>query len=170
MYDNLKMWALPSCYVGETWEDYYSAGVGQSRDSDVLERSNFACMLRALGGETYTVRVVSESHWAVGWVEWIAIHKADNAALTIANDMVERLNEYPILDEDHYSELEWNESADYWDSLSPRAKVELAMYERSKCHWLGHERVWIFGRMDYSELANHGSTIAEYVYESLRNS
>jgi hypothetical protein len=167
---NLKMWTRPDCYAGAEWPDYYSAGVGQSRDSDALERSNFACMLRALGGESWTVVVVSESHWAVGWVEWIAIHKADHAALTIADEIMGRLADYPIVNEEHYSELEWNEAADYWDSLSPRAKVELAMYERSNCHWLGHESVWIYGRMDYSELANHGSTIAEYLYESLRNS
>lgn len=35
------------------------------------------CMLRELGGESETVRVVRESHWAVGWVEWIAIHESD---------------------------------------------------------------------------------------------
>jgi DNA invertase Pin-like site-specific DNA recombinase len=36
--------------------------VGQSRDSDCLEQSNFAVMLHELGGESDTVIVVRESH------------------------------------------------------------------------------------------------------------
>ena len=48
---NLTKWSLPTCYVGESWDDYYRSGCGQSRDSDALERSNFACMLKALFGD-----------------------------------------------------------------------------------------------------------------------
>lgn len=64
--ENLPRWAMPECYFGETWPACYSAGVGQSRDSDALERSNFVCMLRAIGGESATIQVVREGHWAVG--------------------------------------------------------------------------------------------------------
>ena len=46
---HLKRWTRPSCYIGAEWSQYHSAGVGQSRDSDCLEQSNFAVMLRALG-------------------------------------------------------------------------------------------------------------------------
>ena len=49
--ENLKRWTRPSCYMGAEWPDYFSSGVGQSRDSDALERSNFDAMLKALGGE-----------------------------------------------------------------------------------------------------------------------
>lgn len=41
-YKHIKRWTMPDSYFGETWPDYYSSGVGQSRDSDSLERSNFA--------------------------------------------------------------------------------------------------------------------------------
>ena len=58
----------------------------RARDSDCLKQSNFAVMLRELGGESETVIVVRESHWAVGWVEWIAIHELDAAALQIADE------------------------------------------------------------------------------------
>jgi hypothetical protein len=101
-------------YVGASWPDYYSSGVGQSRDSDALERSNFAVMLRELGGETETVIVVRESHWAVGWVKWIAIHESDSAALTIADAQKARLEDYPILDEDHCSDVEQDEANETW--------------------------------------------------------
>ena len=48
-------------------------------------------MLTALGGETDTVIVVRETHWAVGWVEWIAIHQDDEKALKIADDITGKL-------------------------------------------------------------------------------
>ena len=96
----LHKWTLPECYIGEHWEGFYSAGFGQTRDSDALERSNFAEILIALksfmgqeipdgygadsGGPA--VRVVTEDHWAVGWVEWIAIHESCDGALKIVFD------------------------------------------------------------------------------------
>lgn len=115
---NLKLWTMPDHYFGAVWPATYSAGVGQSRDSNALERSNFACMLSALGGESETVTVVRESHWAVGWVEWIAIHQDDEKALRIADEIRGALDDYPIVDESHLSELEWNEAADYWEGMT----------------------------------------------------
>ncbi len=70
-YENLHRWTYPDSYMGETWYDYYRSGVGRSRDSGVLERANFDAMLEALNGESETVIVVCENHWAVGWVEWM---------------------------------------------------------------------------------------------------
>ena len=102
----LKPWTMPANYFGEVWPATYSSGLGQSRDSDALERSNFACMLKAIGGESDTVNVVRESHWAVGWVEWIAIHQDDDKALQLADEVQARLVDYPVVNEDHWSELE----------------------------------------------------------------
>jgi hypothetical protein len=168
-YRHIQLWNMPDHYTGEGWPDYYRSGFGQSRDSDSLERSNFACALDALGGESETVIVVREGHWAVGWVEWIAIHATDTVALQAADDMRERVANYPVLDESHWSEIEWNESADYWESLSPREKVQWAMAERERYHWLSAEPVWHLGRLSYGDLANHGSTIAEALVERLRD-
>lgn len=41
-------WSHPECYVGATWEGWFSAGFGQSRDSDALEQSNFATAYETL--------------------------------------------------------------------------------------------------------------------------
>ena len=112
--NHLKRWSMPSHYFGATWPAYYSAGVGQSRDSDCLESSNFATMIRALGGESDTVTIVRESHWAVGWVEWIAIQQDDGAALKIADDLIARLQDYPVLDESDFSEREQEEANQIW--------------------------------------------------------
>jgi hypothetical protein len=101
-----------------TPENLNSSGVGQSRDSDALERSNFACMLEALGGESDVVTVVRESHWAVGWVEWIAI-EADGTpesdrALETADKIKGKLADYPVVDENHFSETEMEEANETW--------------------------------------------------------
>lgn len=107
-------WTMPDHYSGEVWPDYYTSGVGQSRDSDALERANFAAMLSALGGESETVIVVRERHWAVGWVEWIAIHSEDDKALTIARGICERLQRYPVVDEELFSQYEDEDCAQTW--------------------------------------------------------
>ena len=130
---NLHRWTLPQCYAGETWPDYYSSGVGQSRDSDALERSNFASMLEALGGESETVVVVREGHWLVGWIEWIAIHQDDDAALQVADEIQEKLVDYPVIDEDHWSELEMMEANDVWrDCYDWRERVAYIRDHRSQ--------------------------------------
>jgi hypothetical protein len=123
-YTHLHKWTRPECYIGAEWHEHYSAGVGQSRDSDCLERSNFAVMLSELGGESDTVIVVRERHWAVGWVEWIAIHETDTAALAVADAACERLANYPVLDEEDYSEREWNAACEVWEQSSLRDRIK----------------------------------------------
>lgn len=147
----LTKWKYPAHYTGEVWPDYF-VFANQNRDSDALTRSNFACALKALGGESETVLVVREGHWAVGWVEWIAIHETDADALRIARGLVERCADYPVLDEDHFSELEWSEATDYWCSLSVSERVDL-------CREAG---VSIFSaRHDYIPLNDSGYILEE---------
>lgn len=110
----LRRWELPSHYFGAKWPEYYSSGFGQSRDSDALERSNFICALKALGGESETIIVVRESHWAVGWVEWIAIHQSDEKALRAGDELREAYDQYPVVNEDHWSQLENEDAQQTW--------------------------------------------------------
>lgn len=119
----LKLWTLPNSYFGTKWPDYY-VGLSQHRDSDSLTRSNFICFLGALGGESDTVRVVRERHWAVGWVEWIAIHMSNQKALEIADSILKRLEDYPVVDEDHWTDLETTEAYEYWERMGLRERVE----------------------------------------------
>ena len=122
---HLKRWTMPDSYIGAVWPTHYSAGVGQSRDSDALEQSNFICMLKVIGGESETVTVVRESHWAVGWVEWIAIEQDDAAALRKADEIVARLEDYPVINENHFSELETEEANDVWrDCYRPSDRLD----------------------------------------------
>ena len=132
-YKHIKLWTMPSNYGGETWPDYYSSGVGQSRDSDALERSNFISMLALLGGESETVIVVREGHWAAGWVEWIAIHATDEKALAIADETKGALEDYSVINEDHWSELEHEEAQKVWTNCyDDKGRVEYIRKHRSQ--------------------------------------
>jgi len=108
----LDLWTYPDSYAGATWYDYY-VFLGQHRDSDSLTRSNFICGLEALEKilsiDFDSEGVISENHWAVGWVEWIAIHKDNFEALEIADEIAKSLEDYPVVNEDHWSNLETDE-------------------------------------------------------------
>lgn len=120
-YPLLRRWTYPDSYAGATWYDYFGC-FGRSRDSDALEESNFEVALRELGGETETVMIIREGHWAVGWVEWIAIHESDTRALEKANELRRRVESYPVLDEEHFSDLETARVVDYWDRCSVKER------------------------------------------------
>jgi len=105
-FRHLERWKTPRYYSGESWDGWYAAPVGRSRDSDTVERSNWEVQLERIP-ESETVQVVREGHWAVGWVEWLAIHESDRGALGEAEKIGEELENYPMLDEDHHSQLEW---------------------------------------------------------------
>lgn len=130
---HLKRWTMPDHYFGAVWPAYYSSGVGRSRDSDDLEESNFATMLKDLGGESETVQVVREGHWAVGWVEWIAIHQDDDKALQIADENMARLADYPVLDESDWSEREMESANAIWhDCYNAKERIAYIRKYRSQ--------------------------------------
>lgn len=132
---HLQQWTRPSNYIGTQWEGWYPV-LGQSRDSDPLERSNFRVALSLLreaespegviGDEegTASVRVAHERHFLCGWVETILVHESDEAALRAADDLAGRLQEYPILDEEDWSNLEHETAQEVWSSLSVRERGE----------------------------------------------
>lgn len=128
---HLKPWKLPECYIGAHWDGYYSAGFGQSRDSDALERSNFQCAWERL--KSTSAQIVRESHWAVGWVEWIAIPASDSAALKLADEMCAKVESYPVLNEDHFSQLEQEEADETWKNCyNPKERIAYIRRYRSQ--------------------------------------
>ena len=120
----MERWTHPKHYVGKTYYDYYVL-LGQHRDSSVLQRSNFQLALEMLGGESDGVLVARASHWAVGWVESLFIHCEDADKVAVGEEIEESLSQYPILDDEHYSELEESEVMEYWDREPLRWRVEL---------------------------------------------
>lgn len=144
-YLHLKKWTMPAYYFGAQWPEYYSSGVGQSCDSSALERANFQAMLDRLGGETgenddgvSMVTIVRENHWAVGWVEWIAIHESNTKALEIADSIQAKLESYPVIDEELWSQLEDEECEQTWSTCYD-AKERLEYFRKNS--WSNHNGI-----------------------------
>jgi len=107
--------------------------------------------------EAATVLVVSENHWAVGWVEWIAIHESDKAAIAESERIESALESYPVLDEEDFSDREMNEANEVWrDCYNP---LERIAYIR------GHRGQFEFH--DFADLLNcvRGNYFAGYASE-----
>lgn len=144
MYEpkHLKRWQHPSNYIGETWPDYY-VFLGRHRDSDVLTNSNFEVALQTLADlptfdDDSSRSAIREGHWAVGWVEWIAIHADDEDALMAADSIMESLDSYPVLDEDAFSEAEQREADEVWaNCYTQRERVDYVRKYRSQFGFRG---------------------------------
>lgn len=117
---HLSRWVLPSNYSGAHWNGYYVAPIGINRDSSILERSNWDAQWADLeplradvdSDDTYSPQIVREGHWAVGWVEWVAIHESNHDALRVADELAASLESYPVLDDESHSRMEWEEYVD----------------------------------------------------------
>ena len=142
MTAKLSIWETPSDYFG--FDPVGDIGVAaQNRDSDALSRSNYrvamARLLKAAGqspeaigdwdGDDMDARPAvydwRAGHWAVGWVEYLMVRSdAPQAVLGEAQAIADALEDYPALDEDAWSELEYEEAGDFWASLSVRERAD----------------------------------------------
>jgi hypothetical protein len=180
----MTAWDNASNYIGETLKGWFV--YSKHRDSDLLTESNFDHILAALntvataaGNPNCIIRPVV-NHWAVGWVEQICLTSdAPEPVIREAERLLAALEDYPALDEDDWSEREWDAAANYWDSLSPRDKVREAIDIRDGIHWLAKTPAWPIGRLSFGELANaeerwpwrsERAQLASYVYERVRES
>lgn len=99
--------------------------VSINRDSDSLTRSNWEQMIQSLPDESeldeseMTWERHSFNHWACGWFE-IAIVKPGTESARIAEQIESRLEDYPVLDESHYSQIEYDEFLESWANWAHR--------------------------------------------------
>jgi len=130
---NLENWTRPGSYMGANWPEMF-VFIGQNRDSGCLDRSNFEVAQARLGEipeptnwphDEQPWTVIRESHWACGWVEWIGINRDATAHLKAADKMAGEMEDYPVLDENKFSEKEYNEAAEYWEHSDTSDRVEL---------------------------------------------
>lgn len=118
----LQRWTRPSDWSGTPWNGYYIAPVGITRDSGTLDRSNWSAQWDTLAPLSADVPdddctspvIVREGHWAVGWIEWVAIHESNEAALREADEIASSLDNYPVLDDEARSAMEWEEYTEAW--------------------------------------------------------
>jgi hypothetical protein len=91
----------------ENWALVYT----HNRDSGLLDQSNAAQIEEALETFSEDVRFESHSHWAVGHVDGFSIRVYRDGQITEAflkyAELRERLEDYPILDDEDYSRREY---------------------------------------------------------------
>jgi len=121
----MKKWNRADNYIGETYYDYYVL-LSHHRDSGLVEESNFWSALKALNGESKTVKVIRSSHWLCGWIEMILIHESDKESIDKGNEIEESLESYPILDEDAFGEMLSEKEVEMHDQI--KYDVEHGLY------------------------------------------
>lgn len=126
-----------SNYCGQTeFGDFHSL-LTQNRDSDCLIRSNFRSALKELGGESENVVIHRFGHWSCGWWESLAV-KSSTPEFAIAEKIESRLADYPVVDEDDFSELETNEANEVWrDCYRPKERVAYIRKHQSQFEFHG---------------------------------
>lgn len=78
--------------------------------------------------------VVRASHWAVGWVEWIAVHKdAHPALLEWCDGVLAALQDYPCVNDSDLSELENEEYGQNWEQSGARELRRVLAKEFDLC-------------------------------------
>jgi hypothetical protein len=149
-----NVWKHPRNYFGYSPDGDFII-VGQHRDSDCLDRSNYTCAMAKLSevakkfqsppeepdedlprtqGWVYDFR---QNHFMVGWSETLLVRKdAPAELLDAAEEILQALEAHPTLDKDHFSKLEQSELAyleaeEHWDELTQEERVSLCKYNKA---------------------------------------
>ncbi len=162
--EHLVRWKWPPHYVGARWDGYYRAPEERTRESELLTQSNWTIQLRELekhkadvpDDDIVSPLVVRESHPAVGWIEWVAIHESNVEALKVADALAARLESYPILDENHHFDLEYQAYWSEWEG--PWVRREFAD---------GLAKIFGLSGLATEQLTNANADLAMEVFESL---
>jgi len=124
-----------SNYSGHNYSGWL-IGPMKTRDSDALSRSNFRVALDLLGGEQEDkVEVRSVNHWACGYFYQIMVKcNTDNLdAIQKLYNMHLKLEDYPVLDEDDWSQEETDESEETIEN-------NITSFVREICDYIGIDR------------------------------
>lgn len=100
-------------YSGGMERPDWVVSVSRSRDSDLMQESNFDAALEMLGGVGENVVVERFGHWACGWFELILVNPKSERHVQIAKEIKESLEDYPLLDESDFSERESEYRSEY---------------------------------------------------------
>lgn len=119
-------------FINDERLEWLVAPVSQNRDSGPLDRSNFECCLKALGGENESVQVHRFGHWGPGWFEIILVKPGTPEAKT-AEEIESALADYPVLDDEHFSQLEHEEADQIWKNCyREKDRIEYIREHRSQ--------------------------------------
>jgi hypothetical protein len=160
----LQPWTTPDSYAGYDPVGHYGVYTIH-RDSELLDRVNMEVAIERLQAAGATVEnyngggwssrpdeapmayIWDASHWMVGWVRYLMVRPdAPPEVIAAAEEIVSDLEDYPILDEDRWSQAEVEAADEYWKGESVRSRVE---WIKMANEW-AYEPVSIFAaRLDY---------------------
>jgi hypothetical protein len=125
-YSNYKPSAFDTAGLGLSDRQDWLVAYGRNRDSDLLTQSNWDAFCKAMAeadaeGDDYETHTFN--HWACRWVE-ILLVRPDSLCAEVAEEMQRQMDNYPVLNEEDFSEREWDAYQSYWDG--GEAQDELA--------------------------------------------
>lgn len=97
--------------VNASVEDMGMAPFGTWRDADSVTESNHQViigLLEAANATGYAVHRFGDS--LVGWQSHLFVNLADDVTREVCADAIVKAEGYPILNEDHWSMLEWDQN------------------------------------------------------------
>lgn len=113
-------------YMLDDQQDWYVVPVSRTRDSDVLEESNFEAATKILGGERQNIMEIHRfGHWGPGWFEIMIVNPRAGKTMRKAMSIESALANYPVLDEDDYSQREWEEMTEIWEQMGLPERIEV---------------------------------------------
>ena len=119
-------------YVGDIPSGEWACLLTRTRDSQTLTESNWRVALKMLGGESEEVEVHRFGHWACGWWEAIAIKK-DTNAYKKALEIEKSLEDYPLLDDEDYIELQDDQAQEIWKNcFNAKNRIEYIREHRDE--------------------------------------
>ena len=103
-------------------QQWFVVPVSRTRGSGPLDESNFATALAALGGESDTCEVHRFGHWGPGWYEIILLHPGRESE---GDEIEAALSDYPVLDDEDYSNREYTLACDTWSGMRIKDRIEV---------------------------------------------
>ena len=124
------------------------------RDSGILARSNTAIIDKALepfvDADDSDVVAEQHSHWACGWIDGYSIRVFRNGEITDAfkvyHELAERMDQYPILDEEDFSRREFEATLENIGESAWRLKSDFDLPDE----WEGDVYDWLSQNRDHA--------------------
>lgn len=124
-FKELNRGGWPCSYYGEH-PDWFQV-ISKSRDSKIIEESNFRATLKALKKISEDGIIIETArHWGCGWIETLIIDPSNEKLVREATEILNALADYPIVDDEDFSNLEREKLEAYWNRMPAKDRIALA--------------------------------------------
>lgn len=116
----------------DEYQEWLVSPFSVTRDTPIgsFERSNFESAKRIMEESGFPEdedwQVFAFGHWACGWFQIIMVRPETDAA-HLMQELLESILDYPLLDDEDYSERQMEEAQETWDFYSMKDRMELCV-------------------------------------------